>query len=455
MVPDLAERWELSPDNKTYTFYLVKNAKWHDGTAFTADDVIYTFEKMMDPERSVVFTSLEPVKQVVKVDDYTVKVELKEPYVPFLFVLSSTYLCIQGKHTADIDWKSTDYLIGTGPFKFKSFVSGVSYELERNPDYFKKDEDGNQLPYLDGVLVMIMPDENARVNAQISGRLDMCTPGYIQSEDLVDLMKSEVPTMIWRDAPGVSFVYVYINPASSTPLKDANVRRAMVMVADQRAILIASKGTEDVLHSYGGGLFEPTFANPQDVLSKIMGWDKPMEQRIIDAQQLMRDAGYYPEGFKLQLLTVGAPFQLNPLTVLGEAWKKHLNISYEINQIDYVPYVQALSSGDFEVTLYNFVLGSVGDPNDSRGRLTSGSPTNFLGYSDPTIDLLWQKQAAEFDTTKRAEICRQIEFTVMSEYMLIPYPRSVNHLAWWPYVKGFTPPQAYLGVDVENVWLDK
>jgi peptide/nickel transport system substrate-binding protein len=180
-----------------------------------------------------------------------------------------------------------------------------------------------------------------------------------------------------------------------------------------------------------------------------------MEQRIVDAQQLMRDAGYYPEGFTITVNVMSSPAMINSLTVQCDIWKKHLNINYEMRQLERIPFSQALSSGEFDVTMYQLASVSTGDPNDVRGRLTTGSPTNFLGYSDPAVDILWQQQGAEFDMTKRIELCQQIERAIMSEYMLIPYAAAVNRRAWWPYVKGFTPTNAYTGLIVETVWLDR
>ena len=311
IVPDLAQSWEISADQMTYTFHLVQNAKWHDGTPLTADDVVYSFQKMMDPTRSLVFQTFSSVSQVVKVDDNTVKIVLNQPYAPFLVMLASPYSCIEAKSTANIDWKSTDFLMGTGPFKLKSYTSGVSIELVKNTNYFKKDQFGIQLPYLDDVQITIMPDQNAETAALISNRLDIFNPNGVRSDDNLKMMKDQAPTLVVDNAASMLWPFIAINQAGTAPLKDPRVRQAMVMLADQKSLVIATYGSESSAYSYNNGIFTPQWGNPPDVISKIMGWDKTMEQRIIDAQALMRAAGYYPQGFKITIPSMNDPGVIN------------------------------------------------------------------------------------------------------------------------------------------------
>jgi ABC-type transport system substrate-binding protein len=175
IVGDLAERWDISPDGTKYTFYLVKNAKWHDGKPFTADDVIYSLDKIMDTKAgSRMAGTLEAMKDYTKVDDYTVVMNTKYPSPGFLVNVANPYNVIQPKHMAGKDNKSTDFLVGTGPFKFKEYIPESSFSLVRNPDYFKKDKNGVQLPYLDGITIYIM--KAGGVDAFIAKKLDMVNP---------------------------------------------------------------------------------------------------------------------------------------------------------------------------------------------------------------------------------------------------------------------------------------
>jgi ABC-type oligopeptide transport system substrate-binding subunit len=228
----------------------------------------------------------------------------------------------------------------------------------------------------------------------------------------------------------------------------------MVMLADQRSLLIATYGSDTAAYSYNNGIFTPTYGNPPNVISKIMGWDVSLEQRIIDAQKLMRDAGYYPKGFTVYMPAYAYPPIMNALSVLGETWKKYLNIAYTIKGMDPATFGQALMGKQFDVTLGE-LPAYMGEPDELRGYLTSGSPINFISFSNATVDTLWQQQATESDMAKRVAITKQIESAFLADHTAIPYPQMLGRYMWWPYVKGYVPSDAYLGIVLENVWLDK
>lgn len=191
IVPGLAERWEASADGKTWTFFLYRGVKWHDDKPFTADDVVYNMAKMADAKRSGVVSSFPNFDRSEKVDDYTVKVYLKAPSPDFLVQLAGPYTMILPPQKANVDWRTTDYLVGTGPFMYKSSVGGVSYQLVRNPNYHKKDASGNRLPYLDGVNYLVINDRSAQIDALLTNRVDMTQPSTgISSQELLDRVKS-------------------------------------------------------------------------------------------------------------------------------------------------------------------------------------------------------------------------------------------------------------------------
>jgi peptide/nickel transport system substrate-binding protein len=296
---DLAESWDVSADGLTWTFYLHEGVKWHDGAAFTADDVVYSMEKMKDKERSSVSTYFTTLDQVIKVDDHTVKMVLSKPTPDFLLSLAVGYCSIQPKHLAGVEYKSTDFLVGTGPFKFKSTVAGVSIELERNPDYFKEDEKGNQLPYLDGLNIHVISDRSAQMNAFLSGRLDMMTPGLgITNKDQYQVFTATQPEGAVLDprnpptGPCLWFSFDF------EPFKDIRVRQAMNLLFDREQYAVAAYGDTE-FSNLAATFFSPPFSIGKEKLDEIKNMDKTYEERIAMAQKLMADAGY-ADGFTIR-----------------------------------------------------------------------------------------------------------------------------------------------------------
>src|SRR5512134_2284287 len=159
ILPDLAEKWAVSPDGRVYTFHLRKGVRFHNkppvnGRELVAEDVKFSLERFM--AKSGFRTRFDPVQGIDVVDKHTVRVTLKEPYAPFLNHLANpTFCAILPREVEEKfkDYNHPDAVIGTGPFVLKSYEKGVKVVFERNPAYFMKG-----LPYLDGAVIEITPD---------------------------------------------------------------------------------------------------------------------------------------------------------------------------------------------------------------------------------------------------------------------------------------------------------
>lgn len=190
VIPGLASSWEHSPDYLTWTFHLRKGVTWNDGQPFTADDVIFSLDviyddKVINPARS--FLEVKGQKfQYRKVDDLTVEIKLPAVYGPFERAISTSVLVIP-RHKLEADWKAGRIsealnvdtppaeVVGTGPFKIKQYLSGERVILERNPNYWKQDEKGQRLPYLDEIVFLNVPDLAAMDVAFEAGKVDAHT----------------------------------------------------------------------------------------------------------------------------------------------------------------------------------------------------------------------------------------------------------------------------------------
>ncbi|MBI4278737.1 MAG: hypothetical protein HY660_09795 [Armatimonadetes bacterium] len=230
-LPNLAERWDVSPDGKTYTFYLRKDVKWHDGKPFTAEDVKFTIDLIKDPKTNTTLRgNYGPVQRVEVVDPHTVRFHLARPYVTLLSWLY-WYAGIVPKHAlqgkdvntnADFNKRNP---VGTGPFKLREYKPAEYVMLERYEGYH-----GGR-PLADRVVIKIIPDPNTAVAQMKAGGLDFITlPALalrtIQGDPNLNLLFFDLPR------------YDFIAPNQNLKMfQDKKVRQALAYGLNRRALL--------------------------------------------------------------------------------------------------------------------------------------------------------------------------------------------------------------------------
>ncbi|MFC2032754.1 ABC transporter substrate-binding protein [Chloroflexota bacterium] len=451
IIGDLAERWEISPNGMTYTFYLVKNAKWHDGMPFTADDVVYNINKFVDKERSRIYGYYPAFQSVEKIDDYTVKIHLKYPSASFLGMLASPYAIIEPKHLAGTDPKSTDFLVGTGPFMYKSYTEPIEFEMVKNPDYFK-----TGLPYLDGIKMYFQTESATKVSMFTAKRVDSTTNtvGLTTEEEVVQALKG-APDAITHY---ISFHYglVWFVNQAYEPLRDVRVRRALSLVIDPQELIIAMFGgtkwgwTERVL-------FPPAWELPKDEAWKTMGWDKPFEDRVSEAKTLMAEAGY-DEGFPLRILVRNSPWYIRAANYVDDLFRRHLNLDVELMIRDTAELGAMRNAREFDL-FYWSLLAFIGDLDELAGYFVTEGSGNYGDYSNAKLDQLFDEQSRTMDPSKRKALAHEIERIILTDLPILPTGHCqtyvpVNH----PYLKGFVPAASgYAQAHLRNeyVWLDK
>src|ERR1700761_893052 len=248
IVPDLADSWAWSSDNKTLTFKLHQGVTWHDGKPFTSADVKCTFDMLMgkspqkfrqNPRKSW----YDQVEEVTTNGDYEASFHLKRPQPALLALLASGYTPVYPCHVSPAEMRT--HPIGTGPFKFVEFKANESIKLTRNPDYWKKG-----LPHLDGIEFTIVPNRSTAILGFVSGQFDMTFP-YEVSIPLVKQVKSQAPQAICEVKPMNGRANLLVNPAP--PFDNPVLRRAMQLTLDRKSFIdILGEGQYDV-----GGVLQP------------------------------------------------------------------------------------------------------------------------------------------------------------------------------------------------------
>jgi peptide/nickel transport system substrate-binding protein len=194
--PWLAERWESSPDGLTHTLHLRRDVTWSDGTPFTSADVLFTIDALFRPGSGAILGSSltvggKPIAATAP-DSHTVVVTYAEPFGPGLRILDNLWILPKHKLQAALDagafataWNSATppaEVVGTGPFTLAEYHSGQRVVLARNPRYWRRDERGTPLPYLDRIVLEIVPDQNAEVLRLTSGNVDL-TSSELRPDD--------------------------------------------------------------------------------------------------------------------------------------------------------------------------------------------------------------------------------------------------------------------------------
>ena len=298
IVPSLAENWDISDDGLEYTFHLRQGVKFHNGNDFTAEDVAYTFHRMLTVEGGVNTEFIDQIKGadellagetdtlegVEVVDDYTIKVTLKEPFAGFLASISSPGVSIYDSEATEAagDQFGMDpaVTVGTGPFEFSSWSFNNQLVLTRNEDYWKG---ASGLP---GVVIKIIPDTETQSMMFESGELDILDLDY--AADSVDRFTETYPDQIVQ-GPRVGIVYFTMN-FNKEPFQDVRVRKAVQMSIDRQAIL-------DALYGGRGQVEQGIFPHG------LIGFNPDQEEIKYDpeaAKALLAEAGY-ADGFDMEI----------------------------------------------------------------------------------------------------------------------------------------------------------
>ncbi len=250
--PNLATAWQVDTTGTVWTFSLRKDVVWHDGTPFTADDVLFTFNQLI--YNPTIPTSLRDVMQVsgkpfevTKIDDYTVQFTLPSVFAPCLLEMTAPSLPRHKLNSAvekgafsyhwGIDVSLSD-IVGTGPFRLVRYVPGQYLLLEKNPRYWRQDTEGKTLPHIERIIVRILPDKNTELLSFLNGELDAIA---IRAQDVKYVKdKKTARFSVYETGPGLSSLFMVLNQsvraARSVWFRDETFRKAIAYAMDRQAM---------------------------------------------------------------------------------------------------------------------------------------------------------------------------------------------------------------------------
>ena len=405
IVGDLAESWTVSEDGLAITFTLRPNVRWHDGAPVTADDVKFTYEKLIDPSVHTPFSSsYELVQSVEILDARTVRITYRQPFAP---ALESWMIGIMPKHLLEReDLNTTAFLrhpIGDGPFRFVRWKTGELIELAANGDYFE------HRPYIDRYLYRIIPDQATLFLELLTNGVDHTGLSPLQYRRQTSSPFMERAYRKFR-YPSFGFTYLGYN-LQDARFADVRIRRAINLAIDKQAII------DGVLYGLGSAATGPypkeSWACDPSVAAG--GYDPAA------AKTLLAEAGWIDRDGDGWLDRDGRPFRFTIMTNQGNEVRrqvaelvqqqlKAVGIDVKIKVIEWSTFVhEFIDKRRFEAVLLGWGLSRDPDLYDIfHSSKTKEGEYNFVGYANPEVDRLLVRGRQTFDQPERQRIYREV-----------------------------------------------
>ncbi len=413
--PFLAEKFSVSPDGKTYTFYLRKGVRFHDGSEMTSKEVVENFKRVQKLAKGWLASAMKLMTSAQAKDSYTVEVALSAPYAPFSALLSELWIL----SPASPGWDETiSKPIGTGPFTFGAWVPNVSMACPKNPNYWQKG-----MPYLDGLefdLSSSNPDLKLR-----AGDIHVASLGADQ--DIIKKVLSEGYQVKYQKDSTWLF-WAFNNRSPRAPFDNPKVREAISYGLDKAGILAVAAGNTGIVNtqmvSKGNFYHDPG-------MDKV---DKHAKADIAKSQSMLKSLGVDPSKITIKYVT----WQNSYSMIAAEMLKK---IGFKVNHIalDDIGAQNELGKYDWDMTVMG--SGPRADIFMRYQRLLSDGPNPTLwgGIKDPELDNLINAAVVMVDDVARKEAYLKAFKRVMDKYYFVVAGHYFNGMGIGKNVVDFEP----------------
>jgi peptide/nickel transport system substrate-binding protein len=447
--PMLADSWDISEDGKTYTFHLRQGVKFHNGATMTADDVIWSFKRWLDPATQWRCLSEFSDKGIAKIlgveapDPRTVVVRLEQPTALFLGTMArpdcgQTAILHRDSVGPDGKWIAP---IGTGPFKLGEWKRGQYVELIRFDDYVSRAEPrdgyaGGKKVEIDKVRINFIPDSSAAKAGLLNGSLDFIAS--LSTPDLADLKtRPEIQLSI---TPALSLTGILLQ--SKDPLlQDVRIRRALALSLDTKEIVDAiMEGTASANNS----------ALPIGSPFHRAVEDQGYTQDIAQAKKLLVEAGY--KGQTIKLIANKRYSFVFDSAVLVQAMAQAIGLKIDIEVLDWATQLDRYTRGDYQAMA--FVYSARLDPSLSFEMLTGPKATQPRKvWDNPEAQAMLQQSMLTIDTAKRQALFDEMHRRFIADVPMIVLFNGSELAALRNNVKGYAgwlyPQPRFWGVSLQ------
>jgi len=432
LVPWLATSWTQSEDGKTWTFHLREGVTFHNGRELTAEDVKWSFERLILPATGSGNAARvgPPETEIEVLDRYTVTITHPEPFGIFPQSIGFDKCCgIMAKESLEADGM-VSVPIGTGPFKIAQVAGTTQLVLAKHEGYWQKG-----LPYLDQIKILPIPDDTVRVTALAGGAVDWVLAIAPQDYQFLD----ENPDIVVATAPQLSYDYVGIN-LTREPFDDRRVRQAIAIALDR----------EQLAEAGYFGLADPI----QGPIGKGSPWFfdyNPYDQDLDRAKVLLAEAGY-PDGFEMELMPTTQYMETVRAAQVLQRQLAKIGIDASINALEWSEWLEKEGNFLYDAYICNW-NGLIDADQYYYLQHHTGLIFNFTGYSNPEFDRLVEEGRSISDFDKRYGIYERANKILVDDapYIYMFNKREIR--AYATYVKGFVV-RSDQANNFWEVWLD-
>ena len=459
--PGVAEKWE-NKDFKVWTFHLRKDAKWSDGTPVTAEDFVYSWQRLANPTTASPYASYLQYGHIANIDDIiagkkpitdlgvkaidanTFEVTLSEP-VPYFYKLlvhpSVSPVPKSAVEKFGEKWTQPANIVTNGAYKLKDWVVNERMVLERNPQYWD-----NAKTVINQVTYLPISSEVTDVNRYRSGEIDM-TYNNMPIE-LFQKLKKEIPKEVHVD-PYLCTYYYEINNQKA-PFTDVRVRTALKLALDRDIIVNKVKNQGD-LPAYS---YTPPYTDGMKLVEpEWFKWSQ--EKRNEEAKKLLAEAGYTADKpLTFSLLYNTSDLHKKLAIAVASIWKKNLGVNVKLENQEWKTFLDTRHQGTFDVARAGW-CADYNEPTSFLNTMLSDSSNNTAHYKSPAFDKLIGETLKVADDAQRADLYAKSEQQLDKDSAIVPVYYYVNARLVKPWVGGYTGKDPLDNISVKNLYIIK
>ena len=459
--PGVAEKWE-NKDFKVWTFHLRKDAKWSDGTPVTAQDFVYSWQRLANPNTASPYASYLQYGHIVNIDDiiagkkpvtdlgvkalddHTFEVTLSEP-VPYFYKLL-VHSSVSPVPRAAVEkfgekWTQPANIVTNGAYKLKDWVVNERIVLERNTNYWD-----NAKTVIKQVTYLPISSEVTDVNRYRSGEIDM-TYNNMPIE-LFQKLKKEIPNEVHVD-PYLCTYYYEINNQKA-PFNDVRVRTALKLALDRDIIVNKVKNQGD-LPAYS---FTPPYTDGAKLVEpEWFKWSQ--EKRNEEAKKLLAEAGYTAEKpLTFDLLYNTSDLHKKLAIAAASIWKKNLGANVKLENQEWKTFLDTRHQGNYDVSRAGW-CADYNEPTSFLNMVLSDSSNNTVHYKSPAFDKLIADTLKVTDEAQRSELYSKAEQQLDKDSAIVPVYYYVNARLVKPWVGGYSGKDPMDNIHVKDLYIIK